>query len=122
MAHANETPTPGPHIGSVSNSSLTFGANSTATTTNNTVAAQPDLLSEVRALREDLARLAATEPIEVLDAELVEAEAELTRTGRAPSPLLGRIGRALEASGPAATGFASAIALAQSIGTLLSGA
>ncbi|CAM5259364.1 hypothetical protein GCM10010329_05140 [Streptomyces spiroverticillatus] len=116
----------GPRFGTVNNSAMSFGANSRADTSNYFGGAAPSpehqkLLTEVQALRDDLARLAATREIEVLDAELVTAEAELATTGQAPRPLLDRVRHALTAAGPIAASFASAVALGESLTALLPG-
>ncbi|MFJ6695955.1 hypothetical protein ACIQM4_07765 [Streptomyces sp. NPDC091272] len=82
-------------LGVVTGSALTFGAHSSATT-NNYAGREPDpaqqqLLIEVRELRADLERLNRTAPLEVLDAELVETENEITATGAATPSRLGRL-------------------------------
>ncbi|WP_246150668.1 hypothetical protein [Streptomyces qinzhouensis] len=110
----------------MSHSALAFGANSTASTTNNTGAAvddpvQRELLAAVRALRTDLERLVATEATEVLDAELVAAEEEITASGAAGPARLERLRASLTAAGEWVGALGSGVAVAQLVTALVGG-
>lgn len=113
------------HIGSVANSALTFGAHSTATTTNvshgESDTAQRELLAAVRALRADLARFVSTPDTEVLDAELVATEEEITASGEAGRPRLERLRSSLASAGEWAGALGSGVAVAELVAALLGG-
>ncbi|MGV9313234.1 hypothetical protein ACWDR0_13715 [Streptomyces sp. NPDC003691] len=114
------------HIGTVSHSAMAFGAHSTATTHNTTAAAvddpvQRELLTAVRALRADLERLVATAATEVLDAELVAAEEEITASGAAGPARLERLRASLAAAGEWAGVLGSGVAVAELVSALLGG-
>ncbi|MHC0434224.1 hypothetical protein ACX6XY_29250 [Streptomyces sp. O3] len=80
--------------------------------------AHAELLSAVRELRADLARLNATDETAALDGALADAEDEIGRTGRADRGLLGRIGQALSQAGAVTGLLASATALSESVRAL----
>ncbi|MGW6457606.1 hypothetical protein ACWF94_17100 [Streptomyces sp. NPDC055078] len=115
----------GNHIGSVDNSALTFGANSTATTTNTTHAAtdpaQQALLAAVRELRADLARFTAAPAAEVLDAELVAAEEEIAASGAVGRGRLERLRGGLASAGDLVAALGSGVAVAELVAALLGG-
>ncbi|TVL90126.1 hypothetical protein [Streptomyces sp. SAJ15] len=80
----------------------------------------PELLAAVRALREELAPLAPSAPMDEVAAALAEVEEELADgAGAADRERLGRLRGRLEAAATAVGGLASAVALAQAIGQFL---
>ncbi|MFF0741112.1 hypothetical protein ACFYVL_12005 [Streptomyces sp. NPDC004111] len=123
-------PDPGPEpsvrIGNVDRSAVSIGAHSRARTHNEEAVAPRDpaqerLLAEVRNLRADLARCLRTETVEVLDAELVGTEAEITTTGAAGPPRLARLRAALTTAEGVTAMLASAAAVGQAVGLLAGG-
>jgi hypothetical protein len=113
-------------MGNVDRSAISVGAHSHAETHNEEVvaprdAAQEKLLAEVRNLRADLARFHRTGPVEVLDAELVDTEAEITATGAAGPPRLARLRAALTTAEGFTAMLASAAAVGQAVGLLAGG-
>ncbi|MFD3518555.1 hypothetical protein [Streptomyces sp. NPDC058657] len=108
-------------MGNVDRSAVSVGAHSHAETHNEEVVAPRDpdqerLLAEVRNLRADLARFHRTEAVEVLDAELVDTEAEIAATGAAGPPRLARLRAALTTAEGFTAMLASAAAVAQAVG------
>lgn len=113
-------------IDSAQNSAFNFGDHGSAQTTNITPTdgqdpAQQELLAAVRSLREDLGRLVATEATEVLDAELVATEQEITQDGAAERGRLERLSTSMAAVGEAVTALGSGVAVGQAVATLLGG-
>lgn len=116
----------GVHIGSVHGSAVSIGDHSSAHNVNNHAdgsqdPVQAELLEAVRALRGDLARFLATDGTARLDAELAAAEDEIAGSGAASRSRLARLREALTLVGPVTSGLASAVAVAQSVRTLLGG-
>ncbi|MEO3978547.1 hypothetical protein [Streptomyces sp. CAU 1734] len=118
---------PNVHIGSADNSALNFGSHGSATT-NNTWAAGPaadpaqrELLEAVRALRDDLGRFAPFDSREILDAELVATEEEITSSGAAAPGRLERLRGALAVAGGSVAALASSIAVGEAVTALLRG-
>ncbi|MGW7415549.1 hypothetical protein [Streptomyces sp. NPDC054863] len=79
---------------------------------------QAELLLAVRNLRADLARCTRTEPIAVLDAELVAAEDDITTTGAAAPSRLARLRTALTTAEGVTAMLASGVAVGQAVGVL----
>lgn len=107
-------------IGSITGGSQAFGSHGTAESTNHTVVVadpkQQHLLTQVRALRGELARTEGrTADDDALDAELGEVEGEISRAGRSDAGLLGRLRTRLERYGAAAATAASVTAVLQAI-------
>nr|EIF93421.1 hypothetical protein [Streptomyces tsukubensis NRRL18488] len=106
---------------------MTFGAGSTASTVNHTAGAvvddpvQRELLAAVRALRADLERLVATAGTEILDAELVAAEDEITASGAAGPARLERLRGALTTAGEWVGVLGSGVAVAELVTALTGG-
>ncbi|MFJ2739132.1 hypothetical protein ACIO3O_05645 [Streptomyces sp. NPDC087440] len=82
---------------------------------------QAELLLAVRNLREDLARCTRTGPVEVLDAELVATEDDITATGEAAPSRLARLRAALTTAEGVTAMLASGAAVGQAVGGLLGG-
>ncbi|MEU3601362.1 hypothetical protein ABZ714_21975 [Streptomyces sp. NPDC006798] len=119
-------PVPPVHIGSANNSAFAFGSHARASTVNNPTApggdpVQLELLEAVRTLRADLERLVPTPAIEVLDAELVEAEAEISSAGAAGPARLERLRTSLAAAGEWVGALGSGVAVAQLVTALVGG-
>ncbi|MFI6285137.1 hypothetical protein ACIBCM_10315 [Streptomyces sp. NPDC051018] len=111
-------------IGSLDGSAVNFGSHGSATTTNVTqTVAEPvqqrELLEAVRALREDLARFTATEDMEVLDAELVATEEEITASGAADRNRLQRLRDSLTSAGEVVAALGSGLAVGELVASLL---
>ncbi|MFE0426667.1 hypothetical protein [Streptomyces sp. NPDC058953] len=126
-ARRGEADGPGPRvsIGTANNSAFAFGTYGNASTTNTTEVAgdpaQRELLAAVRALRADLERLVASPAVEVLDAELVAAEDEITTEGAAGQDRLERLRASLTAAGEWVGALASGVAVAELVGALIGG-
>ncbi|MEU5161909.1 hypothetical protein AB0G74_20220 [Streptomyces sp. NPDC020875] len=119
-------PVPPVHIGSANNSAFAFGTHARASTVNNTTSGtgdpvQLELLEAVRTLRADLERLVPTPAIEVLDAELVEAEEEISSAGAAGPARLERLRTSLAAAGEWVGALGSGVAVAQLVTALVGG-
>ncbi|MFF0446776.1 hypothetical protein ACFYT4_10225 [Streptomyces sp. NPDC004609] len=111
-------------IGSLDGSAVNFGSHGSATTTHVTHAAvepvqQRELLEAVRALRGDLARFAATEDREILDAELVATEEEITASGAADRTRLQRLRDSLASAGDVVGALGSGLAVGELVASLL---
>ncbi|MEE2037938.1 hypothetical protein Q8791_11990 [Nocardiopsis sp. CT-R113] len=74
-----------------------------------------DLLEQVRLLRQQLPLFAGAEGVTEVEAELVEAEEEITRTGAAAPGLLRSLWERLEQANTALGALASASALAETV-------
>ncbi|MBC9731334.1 hypothetical protein [Streptomyces sp. TRM68367] len=107
-------------IGRADNSAFAFGANARAETRNAAPAgrdeAAEELLTAVRELRADLARLQQSEQTTQLDAALAETEGEITRTGAAGEGRLQRLRAVLTDAQSIVTLFASAGTVAGLLG------
>jgi hypothetical protein len=75
----------------------------------------------VRTLRGDLGRLVSTDTTEVLDAELVATEEEITQDGAAGRGRLERLRDSLATAGSIVTALGSGVAVGQAVTALLGG-
>lgn len=129
MTHDKSTPAAGGvSIGGSMTGSFNTGAHGVAVSTgdNSTVQLQgyadavsderyQELLEQVRLLRQQLPLFAGADGVAEVEAELVETEEEITRTGEATPGLLRRLWDRLEQASTALGGLSSALTLAEAV-------
>ncbi|MFD9358847.1 hypothetical protein [Streptomyces sp. NPDC060031] len=128
MAPEEQDRIPAVRLGSVVRSSFSIGGSGNRNSVVNhdrSGAAQDATYEELRTaiaeLRADLARLTPRAEVEVLDAELVEAENELTASGTAGAGRLARVRDALTSAGGVVELLASGGAVLGAVTQLLGG-
>ncbi|MFD7712030.1 hypothetical protein ACFV6E_23190 [Streptomyces sp. NPDC059785] len=114
---------PGPRIGRIDRSAVSFGEHGSAAYHEGPRAAAADpataeLLEAVRTLREHLRLLTATDDTAALDGELATVQGEIEQTGQVDPGRLGRLRQRLETAAAAVAGLASAAAVVQVIAEL----
>ncbi|MFK8848649.1 hypothetical protein [Streptomyces sp. Ac-502] len=125
MATADER-NRGIHIGEV-HGAFAIGDHNTVTHHENTSdrpgtdPAHEELLTAVRQLREDLARVVDTPQVTLLTAELADAQDEIETTGRTAPGRLDRLRTALADAGAVTGMLASGAAVGQAVAAMLGG-
>ncbi|MEU4199559.1 hypothetical protein [Streptomyces sp. NPDC045470] len=125
MATADER-NRGIHIGEV-HGAFAIGDHNTVTHNEHTTGrrgadpAHEELLTAVRQLREDLARVVETPQVTLLSAELTDAQEEIETTGSTAPGRLDRLRTALADAGAVTGMLASGAAVGQAVAALLGG-